>query len=406
MLSQTEQFRLPDVGEGLTEATIVTWRVQAGDRVERGDPIVEIETSKSLVELPSPFTGMVTELLVPEGDTVPVGTPLLSVSSTDTASSVLVGYGPPQSTGPRRRRRRPSTGPHPAPDRLETAVSPAARAKPPVRKLARDLGVDLAAISQTKADGIVSRDDVLAAANAAPGGTTAPNQTRIAATGVRRATADAVTSSAFTAPHVTEFLTVDVTRTMKLISRLTRAPEFSDAKVTPLLVVASAVLAAARRFPEINSSWDADTAEIVLHHDVNLGIAVSSDRGLLVPNIKRAQSMTLPQLATAITELTADARGGSLTPERFADGTITITNIGTFGVDAGTPILNPGEAAILCLGAIRRRPWEHHGEIALRWTTQLALSFDHRIVDGELGSRVLTHVGKVLTDPRWELLLG
>lgn len=230
--------------------------------------------------------------------------------------------------------------------------------------------------------------------------------TRIPVKGVRKATAAAMSASAFTAPHVTEFLTVDVTRSVRLVDRLGKDPSFREHKVTMLLLVARALVIAAREFPEINTSWDGEAGEIVLHRDVNLGIAAATPRGLLVPNIKNAGGLSLPGLAAALTGLVRTAREGRTTPEDMSGGTITITNIGVFGMDTGTPILNPGEAAILCLGAVRRTPWEHKGKVALRWTTQLALSFDHRLVDGELGSRVLARVGRILSDPEWQLILA
>lgn len=438
------QFNLPDVGEGLTEAEIVAWRVKVGDEVNINQVIVEIETAKSVVDLPSPFEGTVTELLVEEGATVNVGAPIISIGSAaelstpapsagapfsesaearevtaEPAPAVLVGYGPSESAKTRRRRKTAEGG---APQDGSVA---AVRAKPPVRKLAKDRGVDLAQVRPSGPNGTVSRQDVLAAIEAA----TAPADqvvapstvaeqplsspadsdgqvTRVPVKGVRKATAAAMKASAFTAPHVTEFLTVDVTRTLRLVDKLKTDPAFDGVRVTPLLLVARALLAAVRDFPDINASWDDSAEEIVLHHRVNLGIAAATPRGLLVPNIKGAESLRLPDLATALTGLTRTVREGKTTPEDMARGTITITNIGVFGVDSGTPILNPGEAAILCTGAVRRMPWEHKGRVKLRSTMQLSLSFDHRLVDGELGSKVLAKIGKVLENPAWELLLS
>lgn len=405
----THEFRLPDVGEGLEEAEIVTWHVAAGDAVTHNQVLVEIETAKSLVELPSPFEGTVTALLVQEGRTVPVGTPIIAIgSAADPVPPVLVGYGPTEAGATRRRRKAaPSTGDDASAAAGATAVP--TRAKPPVRKLARDLGVDLSAVPPSGPNGTVTRDDVVRFAE--PGACAAERPveapaTRVAVTGVRRATAAAVVGSAFTAPHVTEFVTVDVTRSVKLVEKLRSERALEGSRVTMLLLVARALLAAVRQFPDVNASWDQQAGEIVLHPRVNLGIAAATPRGLIVPNIKDAGALSLPGLAAALTDLVATAREGRSTPEDMSRGTITITNIGVFGVDTGTPILNPGEAAILCVGAVRRRPWEHRGGIALRWTTQLALSFDHRLVDGELGSRVLARVGKILEDPKWELLLS
>ncbi|QKZ15952.1 dihydrolipoamide acetyltransferase family protein [Streptomyces chartreusis] len=455
-----EHFRLPDVGEGLNEAEVVAWHIAVGDSVEINQTIVEIETAKSVVELPSPFAGTVTDILVPEGDTVTVGTQLVAIRTADVPAegdpqtsqypsegtpaqhdaaadnarpSVLVGYGPSESDGRRRRRRAtgqaPQTDPVP-PLAVNEAAAPlqdAPLAKPPVRKLAKDHGVNLTEVVGSGPEGRITREDVLRHVSAEngpiaparlpqaelPEALTGPRttpagavtETRIPVKGVRKATAAAMVQSAFTAPHVTEFMTVDVTRSVKLVERLKAEPAFGESRVTFLLLVARALLAAVREFPEINASWDAEANEIVRHHQVNLGIAAATPRGLLVPNIKNAESMTLPQLASALTNLVRTARDGRTSPGDMTRGTITITNVGVFGVDSGTPILNPGEAAILCLGAVRRQPWEHKGRVALRSVTQLALSFDHRLIDGELGSKVLARVGAILKNPKWELLL-
>ncbi|GAA5122547.1 dihydrolipoamide acetyltransferase family protein [Haloechinothrix salitolerans] len=398
-----QEFRLPDVGEGLTEAEIVKWHVAVGDTVGINDVLVEIETAKSAVELPSPFAGTVAALLVEEGQTVAVGSPMVTIGEPETKPTVLVGYGPSENGGARRRRATRAVDVDAAPRGPAHAL-----AKPPVRKLAKDLGVDLGVLAPSGPGGVVTRDDVLRHVDAghreaAPKPEAA---TRIPVKGVRKATAAAMSASAFTAPHVTEFLTVDVTRSVRLVDKLKAEPVFREHKVTMLLLVARALLAVAREFPEINSSWDAQAGEIVLHHEVNLGVAAATPRGLLVPNIKNAGSLSLPALASALTDLIRTAREGKATPADMGHGTITITNIGVFGVDAGTPILNPGEAAILCLGAVRRTPWEHKGKVALRWTTQLALSFDHRLVDGELGSKVLARIGQILADPEWQLVLS
>ncbi len=483
-----QEFRLPDVGEGLVEAEIVSWKVKPGDTVKLNDTIVEIETAKSLVELPVPFAGVVTELLVPEGETVPVGTPIISVNTGGDAdltppvtqgtpkedlvpeiqtpgdeewvepgliggpapggrTAVLVGYGPKTTEAKRRPRKGAPAAPAasapaevaPAPvaaaPLAPVAPAPAAPApaptapvvsgneakvlaKPPVRKLAKDLGVDLGTVAPTGAGGIITRADVeahsagaaavtpAAPAVAAPAYTPVPGQTetRIPIKGVRKVTAQAMVASAFTAPHVTEWITVDATATMDLVKRLKTDKAFDGIKVSPLLIVAKACLLAARRTPELNASWDEAAQEIVLKHSVNLGIAAATPRGLIVPNIKAAESLTLPQLATAINDLTAVAREGKSQPADQAGGSFTITNVGVFGVDAGTPILNPGETGILCFGAIRKQPWVVDDEIVPRWITTLALSFDHRVVDGEQGSRFLADVAGILEDPARALL--
>jgi len=412
-------FKLPDVGEGLTEAEIITWRVQPGQSVAVNDVLVDIETAKSIVELPSPYEGEVAELLVPEGSTVTVGTPIIRIGADETAAapaasegaepataerqSVLVGYGPRTDT-PTRRRRRP--GLPESPSRVASVdtekVPQRPLARPPVRKLAKDLGVDLA---EVPCDGeFVTRADVEAFAQTGPSLAPQPpppnGDARVPIKGVRKMTAQAMVESAFTAPHVTEWVTVDVSRTVELVDRLKADRRFADVKVSPTLIVAKAVCLAMRRTPEMNSSWDESAQEIVLKHSVTLGVAAATERGLVVPNIPGADSMSLVELAHALADLTATARAGRTQPAQMTGGSFTVTNIGVFGVDGGTPILNPGEAGILAVGQIARRPWVAADDtIVPRWITTLALSFDHRLVDGEQGSRFLADVAAILRDP-------
>lgn len=462
------EFKMPDVGEGLTEAEILKWYVKPGDTVTDGQVVCEVETAKAAVELPIPFDGVVHELRFPEGETVDVGTVIISVDTGegggDAAAEatpepaaapvpapepeqkrqpVLVGYGVAVSSTKRRARKQPAvpaqTGllqaiqgelsghaPAPAAPALAApaAFAPAeARplAKPPVRKLAKDLGVDLATVTPTGPQGTITREDVQkaaapAAAPAAPTQVTAAPEavpvspalapatglpeTRVPIKGVRKATAAAMVASAFTAPHVTEFVTFDITRTMRLVQELKTDPAFTGLKVSPLLLVAKALLVAIRRNPEINAAWDEANQEIVHKGYVNLGIAAATPRGLIVPNIKDAQAKTLPELAAALGELVATAREGRTSPADMQGGTITITNVGVFGVDTGTPILNPGESAILAFGAVKELPWVHKGKVKPRQVTTLALSFDHRLVDGELGSKFLADVAAVLEYPK------
>jgi 2-oxoisovalerate dehydrogenase E2 component (dihydrolipoyl transacylase) len=455
-----KEFRLPDVGEGLTEADIVSWHVKPGDNVEVNQIIVEIETAKAVVELPSPWAGTVSALLAAEGDTVDVGTPIIAVEVAGAAEAeapaaapaatqpaatapsdgkqdaeqepparqaVLVGYGVKPGATTRRPRKATSTRPasYPAtpPPQRDSVPSQAARpavralAKPPVRKLAKDLGVDLGTLTGSGPEGSVTREDVQRAAGdatvrsenedsvtgagpvvAAPPSLSGTEE-RIPVRGVRKHTAAAMVASAFSAPHVTEFLQVDVTETMAAVRRARELPEFAGVKVSPLLFVAKALLVAVARSPMVNSSWDEAAQEIVVKHYVNLGIAVAAERGLLVPSVKGAHALPLAGLARALDELAATARAGKATPADLSGGTITITNVGVFGVDAGTPILSPGEAAILAFGQVRDMPWVHHGELAVRKVTTLSLSFDHRIVDGAVGSTVLRDVGSMLEDP-------
>ena len=333
---------------------------------------------------------------------------------------MLVGYGLAETGASRRPRATEQAG-------TTAAATPSSRhalAKPPVRKLARELGVDLDSLTPTGPGGIVTREDVLERAAQAEARTLATypgddapwlasgtvsvdgRQTRVPVKSVRKRTAEAMVTSAFTAPHVTVFQTVDVTRTMKLVERLRNDREFADVRVTPLLVAAKALILAVRRHPEINASWDDVNQEIVYKHYVNLGIAAATPRGLVVPNVKDAHRLGLLDLAKGIAELTSTARAGRTSPADMADGTITITNVGVFGIDTGTPILNPGEAGILAFGAIRLQPWVHKGKVKPRHVTQLALSFDHRLVDGELGARVLADVAATLAEPAQGLVWG
>ena len=546
-MSRLRDFALPDLGEGLTEGEILQWMVKAGDTVTLNQPIVEVETAKAAVEVPSPFAGVVTVIHHEAGTTVDVGAVIISFDTDPSAgpleaaagvaaagafanpvesaavrptsavgdhpevgdlvprlpdpgpstsgpsarepgqeqgaligevgptgrTATLVGYGPRSVTAVRRARVAAAPAGPAAADPAAAgpagpvAADPAATglaaglaaaglaaarsagavavlAKPPVRRLARELGIDLALLNGTGAGGTITRGDVDAAAAGAPtraggdggaapafdpagrvatydpagrdatydpagrgatydpagrGATYDPvtRERRIPVKGVRKLTAQAMVGSAFTAPHVTEFITLDVTPTMELVQRLKALPELAGVKVTPLLLVAKALLLAVKRNPEVNATFTED--EIVVKDYVHLGIAAATPRGLLVPNIKDADAMSLVELAGALQDLVATARDGRTSPADMARGTITITNVGVFGVDNGTPILNPGEAAILCFGAVRPMPWVVDGEIVVRQVTQLALSFDHRCVDGQLGSQFLADIARVLADP-------
>ena len=429
-------FPLPDVGEGLTEAEIVSWRVKPGDTVSVNQIVCEIETAKSLVELPSPFDGVVHELLAAEGDTVLVGTPIISVAgaggaampapdvvgdavadaeasvSHDSAESSpknLVGYGTGPSTPVSRRRR--------VAQAAEAAIlSPTARpdlpvveavpiiAKPPIRKLAKDLGVDLASVQATGLAGEILREDVIRHAGQA---TVFRNletpkwpenrEDRIPVKGVRKAIAQAMVKSMFEAPHVSVFVDVDATRTMDFVKRLKASPDFAGIKVSPLLVMAKAMIWAVQRNPTVNSTWT--DSEIIVHHFVNFGVAAATPRGLIVPNIKEAHTLSLRDLALALEKLTLTAREGKTTLEDMSGGTITITNLGSFGVDTGTPILNPGEVTIVALGTIKPKHWVVDGEVRARMVTTVAASFDHRVVDGDVASKFVADVASVMEEP-------
>ncbi|WGX96747.1 dihydrolipoamide acetyltransferase family protein [Nocardioides sp. L-11A] len=427
-------FLLPDVGEGLTEADIVVWHVAVGDTVTVNQVIVDIETAKSVVELPSPYAGEVVELMAAVGETVPVGAPIIAIRAEGAASAaepapavappteeeprLLVGYGAREPGAGRRRRGTPAAAPTAPTAPMPAAAVPARerpRAKPPVRKLAKVLDVDLATVVPTGPDGTIVRADVMAAAQqptahpdpASAGGdartAASARETRIPIKGVRKHTAAAMVASAFTAPHVTEFVTLDVTRTLELRESIQRRREFRDVKLTPLAFVARAYLRALAAVPTSCARWDEQAQEIVVPDGINLGVAAATPRGLMVPNIPGAHRLGLLELATSINDLAATARAGKTPPEAMTGGNTTITNVGVFGVDTGTPILNPGETTILAVGAIRRQPWvvdDGSGErIEPRSILQLALSFDHRVLDGAEGSQVLADTAALLAEP-------
>ncbi|MCU1684642.1 MAG: 2-oxo acid dehydrogenase subunit [Amycolatopsis sp.] len=445
-MPEYKQFPLSDTAEGLTEADILSWHVKPGDTVKVNQIVVEIETAKAAVELPIPWAGVVTELHVVPGQTVEVGTPILTmdvdpggvakpapvaapVAAAEPAAEEemkpLVGYGSKKVVTTRRARKGGSEAPAPVATPAPAAVAPAAPApaapaptnggyvplaKPPVRKLAKELGVDLHALSGSAAGGVITREDVhqaatgvapeaVAVAPEAAGYDASTRERRVPIKGVRKMTAQAMVLSAFTAPHVTEFLTIDVTPMMELRARLKDSRAFAGIKLTPLAFAAKAVCLAAKRTPDVNAVWDEKTQEIVYKDYVHLGIAAATPRGLVVPKIRDADAMSLPQLAVALGELTDTARAGKTTPAAMANGTFTITNVGVFGVDTGTPIINPGESAILAVGAIRDTPWVVNGDIVVRKVMQLSLSFDHRVIDGQQGSEFLADVGALLADP-------
>ena len=488
-MSPIRVFALPDLGEGLTESEIVAWHVAPGDTVTLNQHIADVETAKAVVELPSPYAGVVQQLYQPEGVTVHVGDPIVSfdvaaaagveadvapgpvtpdvtpaetpvapaapVAATAERTANLVGYGAEaERSGRPQRRPRPGHAPTPrrqpapvgaapsvlaavgtdAPAPAPSAPAPSApsapgaerpRSTPPVRRLARDLHIDLGQIRGTGRGGLITRDDVRTAvaapapavpASAVPVDVVAVEpaptesgvrETRTPIKSLRKLTAAAMVRSAFTAPHVTEFLTVDVTATLDLLEGLeqSRARTGGAHRVGILALTAQALCIAVARTPSVNTRWDDAAGEIVQFHGVNLGIAAATPRGLMVPVIRNADGLSLAGLAVALADLTATAKAGSTTPQALGGGTITITNIGVFGIDAGTPILNPGEAAILAMGAIRRLPWEYRGEVALRSVLTLSLSFDHRLVDGEQGSRFLADIGRILADPGQVLAL-
>ncbi|MCY0905047.1 dihydrolipoamide acetyltransferase family protein [Arthrobacter sp. H14-L1] len=464
-MSALNTFNLPDVGEGLTEAEIVSWKVKLGDVVAVNDVLVEIETAKSIVELPSPYAGIVAQLLVDEGQTVDVGTAIISIGSEADVSAApargsvspaaqttaaapgpaaeghkpLVGSGPKADAVIRRPRKTPAAPgataasaavpasafatvpPSPVPP-VPTFAAPANEArvarvlaKPPVRKAAKDLGINLSDVSPTGLRGEITKKDLLSyqdqrTAEQDGAGTfwqSAPERgpdpaaeqriSRIQVKGVRKATAKAMVLSAFSAPHVSIFVDVDASRTMEFVKRLKASRDFEGIKVSPLLILSKAVIWAAARNPSVNATWTGD--EIIVKHFMNLGIAAATPRGLMVPNIKDAQDLSLKELAVALNDLASTARAGKTQPAQMADGSLTITNIGALGIDTGTPIINPGEVAIVAFGTVKLKPWVLDGEVIPRWITTLGGSFDHRVVDGDLSARFMADVASIMEEP-------
>jgi pyruvate dehydrogenase E2 component (dihydrolipoamide acetyltransferase) len=418
-VSDLRPFALPDVGEGLTEAEILRWHVRPGDAVAINQIIVEIETAKASVELPCPYAGTVEELHVAEGAIVPVGAPIISIRVAERTAaaerqSVLVGYGVREDVPVTRRARRGAPAVAAEPPIVATPATPAtqgrAQAKPLVRKLARDLGVDLSTVTASGAHGEVTRADVMGAGGADREPAAEPSALggeRIAVRGVQRAMADAMVQSAFTAPHVTEWVDVDMRRAMDVLEQLRQQPACAGVRMSPMILVAAGLVRAAGEQPLINSTWvdDADGAHVHIHDAVHLGIAADTPRGLLVPTIKEASSLGVIALARCVQELIDTARSGRSTPADLTGGTITLTNIGVFGIDGGTPILNPGQTAILAMGRIVDRPWAIDGEVVVRPVMQLTLSFDHRVIDGATGSRALRSIADFLTDPALALMM-
>jgi 2-oxoisovalerate dehydrogenase E2 component (dihydrolipoyl transacylase) len=477
-----EVFLLPDVGEGLVEAEIVTWKVNVGDHVTLNQPLVDIETAKATVELPSPYEGTVVALHGKVGDVMEVHKPLITFETGNGASgaassaaatteapaaatepakeasvgegreAVLVGYGVANEDGvaTRKHRRRgaeaptpptPPTPPVESPPSVPAATPPSAavayapRSTPPVRLYAKQHGLDLAKVAGTGRDGVITRDDVDRALNGATstastaparvsapitGPTTTsrfvgreieswatgPKEERIPVKGVLRSMAEAMTQSAFTAPHAAVWMRLDATKTIELLASLKQRPSLADVRLSPLTIVALALCDAARHYPGVNSSFDAAAGEVIVRRTVNLGIAADTARGLIVPNIKGADQLDLVPMAEALNVLVDKARNGTTTPDEMLHTTLTITNVGPFGVDAAVPILPPNTGAILAVGKMAKAPWVVDDEVVVRYVAEIAMSFDHRMVDGALASRVLAHVAKFLEDPAAAIIAG
>ncbi len=445
----TREFLLPDVGEGLTEAEIVVWKVAVGDTIALYQPLIDIETAKATVELPSPYAGVVTKLHGEVGDVVPVGAPLIEieVGGGDAAplatpaepattpqgegrTAVLVGYGVATNEGAptRHRRRGGAVAPAPAPPAPITSTAPALapRSTPPVRLYAKQHGIDIESIQGTGRDGLITRSDVervvsggTPRARSAPAASTGvtrfvghelapwesgPKEERIPVRGVLRSMADARVQSAFSAPHAAAWVRVDASKSVELLSALKSRPSMANVRLSPLTLVALALCDAARHFPGINSRFDDAAGEVIVRRSVALGIAADTPRGLIVPNIKDADTLDLVGMADALTTLVEKARAGTTTPNGMIGTTLTITNVGPLGIDGAMPILPPGTSAIVAVGQIAKAPWVVDDEVVVRHVVEIAMSFDHRCIDGALASSVLAHVGRFLNDPAPALL--
>ena len=470
-----EIFLLPDVGEGLVEAEIVTWKVNVGDVVTLNQPLVDIETAKATVELPSPYAGTVVKLHGNVGDVMEVHKPLITfdvggapsaaasaapaeapvakeepvkeASIGEGREAVLVGYGVANEDGVTTRKHRRQGAPRPSTPEPPVATPPAVaasaapvntapalapRSTPPVRLYAKQHGLDLATLAGTGRDGLITRDDVERALSGSPVTTparvstpisgptttsrfvgreiaswaTGPKEERIPVKGVLRSMSDAMVQSAFSAPRAAVWVSLDATKTMELLASLKKQPSLQDLRLSPLTIVALALCDAARHFPGINSSFDAAAGEVIVRRSINLGIAADTDRGLIVPNVKGADQFDLVAMAQALNVLVEKARRGTTTPNEMIGTTLTITNVGPFGVDAAVPILPPGTGVILAVGQIAKAPWVLNDEVVVRSVVQIAMAFDHRQVDGALASRALGHVAHFLEDPAPRLIAG
>ncbi|SCF16139.1 pyruvate dehydrogenase E2 component (dihydrolipoamide acetyltransferase) [Micromonospora purpureochromogenes] len=451
-VERTQVFLLPDLGEGLSEAEIVEWRVAVGDVVTVDQSVVEVETAKAVVDVPCPYAGRVVALHGAAGEVRPVGQPLITIAPLDGdggepvghatyreeeragSGNVLIGYGTGHA-GAGRRRRRPRLALAPEPTAPSSGDPTAARTDPPahaapagppadraptaalvispiVRRLARERGVDLASVRGTGTGGVIRRADVEAAA-AAPATRLAavPEQPAahvglapadgqdvvIPLTGIRKVIADKLSRSRREIPEVTIWVDVDATGLLETRAAINAATP--DAPVSILALLARICLSGLRRFPQLNAHVDTEGQRIVQSAGVHLGIAAQTDRGLVVPVLRDAQRLTTRELAAALVETTAAARAGTLPPARLTGGTFTLNNYGVFGVDGSTPIINHPEAALLGVGRIVDKPWVVDGQLAVRKVTQLSLTFDHRVCDGGVAGGFLRHVADCVEQP-------
>ncbi|MFD8948656.1 dihydrolipoamide acetyltransferase family protein [Streptomyces xanthophaeus] len=441
-MPQVMEFKLPDLGEGLTEAEIVRWLVAVGDVVAIDQPVVEVETAKAMVEVPCPYGGVVTARFGEEGTELPVGAPLITVAvgasslpaeapaaqaaEAEGAGNVprpLIGYGEDHSRPARRRRVRPVTAAVSAPA-VTAPVAPVAPAvpvaapapsgpvpviSPLVRKLAKDGGVDLRALTGSGPDGLILRADVEAAlaalrapepapaAAAAAAATTAAAQgERIPLKGLRGLVADKLSRSRREIPDATCWVDADATELMAARAAMNAV---DGPKISVLALLARICTAALARYPELNSTVDLEANEIVRLPAVHLGFAAQTERGLMVPVVRDAQHRSPESLSAEFARLTELARTGKLTPADLTGGTFTLNNYGVFGVDGSTPIINHPEAAMLGVGRIVPKPWVHEGELAVRKVVQLSLTFDHRVCDGGTAGGFLRYVADCVESP-------
>lgn len=429
------EYTMPDPGEGLTEADIVEWHVKVGDEVKVNDNLLDIETAKSLVELPSPFAGKITKIYAGAGSTVPVGQPIVFIDDGTGSAPEEPGQAPAQDAEAASAPSQPAPSPQPAapstptPAPQPSAASPSApqRETPSAdstldggmageRLLAVDELPTPKATQQPVRQMLVGYGPADEAPPSSAGRRRRAHQVsrrgdnpraardeEIPVDTVRRLTARNVVHSRTTKVHTTAWVSTDVSGTMELVSNLRKKREFKDLHVTALLVWCKAVCLAMRNNPMLNASWDEGSDRIIVHHDVNIGIAADTPRGLMVPVIKQAQNRDLLSMADELTRLVNLAKAGTLQPSDYRDGTFTITNVGGLGLDAGTPIINGSESAILAMGAITRQPWVvgrgDDERIVPRWVTTLSISFDHRLIDGSIASRFLRDLAALVRDP-------
>ncbi|MFG3253930.1 dihydrolipoamide acetyltransferase family protein [Streptomyces sp. NPDC048172] len=452
-MGEVREFVLPDLGEGLTEATVVRWLVAVGDTVKVDEPVVEVETAKAMVDVPCPYGGVVTAHMADEGAEIPVGAPLVTVAVAGATAdgraragaeagagdrtedrapepelehvggsgNVLVGYGTQEPTRRTRRTVRPGPGPAPSQGADGTPSVPASAPddtartvpviSPLVRRIAREHGLDLRELTGSGPDGLILRADVERAVQgttepepeplSAPAPTTAPaappSAERIPLRGIRGTAAERLSRSRREIPDASCWVDADATEL--LAARRAMNEGRQESPVSLLALLGRLCTAALARFPALNSTVDTEAREIVVLPEVHLGFAAQTDRGLVVPVVRDAHRLSAEGLGAEMSRLTEAARTGTLTPAELTGGTFTLNNYGVFGVDGSTPIINHPEAAMLGVGRIARKPWVVGDELAVRHVVQLSLTFDHRVCDGGTAGGFLRHVADCVERP-------